>query len=179
MRQTYEDTAAIGAEGKRLVMEYFREQKYIIQDYTGREEYASKFIDFSISDGTLTRDVLVRTDTKMCMTGNIVLETLMHRRDSSKLVPGWFYTCRSEILAYLDAYCGHLLMIDWGLLKQLANRGKIGYRRNFWNKIDHNTTGQLHIISCKDLKECPALKAVFHINVDSLFEYNWEKPNPF
>ena len=179
MYRTYEDTAAIGAEGKRLVISYFRDQGYIVQDFTGQEAYSSKFIDFSISDGTLTRNVLVRTDTRMCITGNIVLETLMCRKDSHKLVPGWFFTCRSEILAYLDAYSGYLLMIDWGLLKQMANRGNIGYRWTFRNKIDHNTTGQVHIIPCKDLKKCPALKAVFQINVDSLFDYNWEKPNPF
>lgn len=179
MENTYENTAALGAAGKKVVMDFFGENGYPVQDLTGLEDYAKKSIDFMLTYEFQTSSVCVRTDAKTWQTGNIVLETLMCRRNSQKLVPGWFFTCQAEILAYLDAYLGNLYFIDWELLKEAANHNDIGYRRNFINRIDKNTLGQVHIVPIHALQSSPALKATFKLDTSSLQNYIWNKPLPF
>lgn len=179
MNMTFEDTAALGAAGKKVVMDFFGENEYPVQNLTGVKEYAKKSIDFMLTHEFHTSSVCVRTDAKTWRTGNIVLEMLMCRRNSQKLVPGWFFTCQAEILAYLDAYLGNLYFIDWELLKVAANHNDIGCRRNFINRIDNKTIGQAHIIPIHDLKSSPSLKAIFKLDVGPLQSYIWEKPLPF
>ena len=179
MKSTYENTAALGAAGKKLVMEFFQEEGCLVADLTRIEDYANKSIDFMLTDESQTSTVCVRTDAKTWETGNIVLETLMCRGNTQKLVRGWFFTCQAEILAYLDAYSGNLYFIDWELLKEAANHNDIGYRWNFTNRIDNNTIGQVHIIPIHDLKSSPSLKAIFKLDTSSLQNYIWNKPLPF
>lgn len=179
MQRTFQDTSRLGEAGKRLVMSHLQKCGYQVQDLTAQREYTSRFIDFSLSDGNQMRYVCVRTDARLCTTNNIVLETLMCRRNTHHLVPGWFFTCQAELLAYLDAYGGRLYIMDWGYLKELANHSQIGYRKNFWNPVDHNSIGQIHIIPIKDLVKCPAFKGTMQLNVYELRQYNWQKPAPF
>lgn len=177
--RTYDDTRSLGAAGKELVMEYFRQCGYAVTDLTKLPMYTKMGVDFIIELEGAKRHVCVKTDTKLCTSNNIVLETLICRRDTHSLIPGWFFTCKAEILAYLDAFSGNLYLMDWAWLKELATHNTIGTRREFRNPVDHNSQGQVHLIPVEELKNCPAFKGEGIIDVRPLTAYNWERPVPF
>ena len=177
--RTYNDTRSLGDAGKHLVMEYFRQCGYTVTDLTDIPGYTKMNVDFSIEFQGQKRHVCVRTDTRLCTSKNIVLETLICRRGTHSLIPGWFFTCQAEILAYLDAYTGDLFLLDWAWLKELAAHNTVGNRREFRNPVDYNSQGQVHLISLDELRACPAFKGEDKIDVHTLAKYNWERPVPF
>lgn len=177
--KNFNETYSLGQAGKKLVMQYFMKHGYEVRNLENDIGYRKMNIDFAISIHGKTRYVCVRTDTRLCVTENIVLETLIRRRNTNSLSQGWFYTCKAELLVYLDAYTGNFYVFDWAWLKELVNAGKLGYQHVFYNQIDMNCLGQAQLIPIQDLVSCEAFKFQDKINVFSLQQFQWAKPAPF
>lgn len=179
MSLTRQDTLAIGAAGKQALMDFFRKHSYIVEDLTDNSGYSKINVDFSLEAEDKKRYVHAITDTRMVFTNNVVIEMLIKRRDIDKIIPGWYYTCKAQLLAYLDANNGDLYMLDWTILREMVADCVIGERKEFYNKIDQNALGQVHIIPRRELLESPAIKLVTHVDTSSLDVFDWERPSPF
>lgn len=167
-------TAALGAAGKNLVKEYFLHQGYEIDESNAD---ASAYIDFTAKRNGVSKRVFVRTDTRMCTTGNIMLERLMHRVGDNQIEYGWLFSGHADILSYLDAFTGTLYFFDWdGLKKYATEHCRVMY---FRNPYDENTVGDAYVIPTRDLERTEPFLSKTVIDVEALGKFNFLKPRPF
>lgn len=168
------NTAAIGNAGKTLVKQYFLNQGYNVEDFEGAPE---DYIDFVVTKDGISRKVFVRTDTRLCTTGNIMVERLMHRFDENSIEYGWLFCGKADILSYLDAFGGTLYFFDWNSLKKYATEHcKVIL---FKNPFDQNTVGDAYVIPTRELEKAEPFLSKTVIDVSSLGKFNFLKPRPF
>lgn len=163
----------IGTIGKQITKQYFKEQGYRIsipRDSNG-------YIDFFIENEHGIKSVFVRTDTRICKTGNIVIERFLHRYGQNTIEFGWLFVGKADILCYLDANTGVLFIFDWAAMKTFAvNHFKAIPFRNIY---DDKTIGDAYLIPARKAERSDAFLGKARLDPSPLLQCSFEKVNPF
>lgn len=170
--RTFKTSQSLGNCGKELVKQLFRDSGYIVlKSYAPPEA----FIDFIAYENRQALNVFVRTDTRIGITGNVVVERFTHRDNGPEI--GWLFRGQADVLCYLDAINGNVYAFDWAALRKYVVDNCRA--RPFRNTYD-NATGDSYIVPLRLLKQCEdVFLCEAKVDVDALAEYDFERPAPF
>lgn len=167
-------TRALGERGKELVEDLFRHNGYLVQK--PYKANAGDFIDFIATGHNTQVKVFVRTDTRICVSDNVVIERFTHRASGPEI--GWLFKGRADLLCYLDAHKGTAYFFDWQALKDYVTTHCKA--RPFRNPYDNNATGDAYIVSVRELMKAGGLcSGTCHVNVAALQALAPNQPAPF
>lgn len=166
-------TMALGNRGKVLVADLFQRNGYTV-DTTATNP--KEFIDFTASKGDASMRVFVRTDTRVSVTDNIVVERFTHREDGAEI--GWLFGGKADILCYVDANTGAVYCFNWASLKDyVITHCKA---RPFRNPYDTGATGDAYIVSLRKLlREQGLCICRGKVDPSSMQEIILNRPAPF
>lgn len=137
-------TRILGDRGKALVADLFHRNGYVVNTAASDTK---EFIDFTASKGTASMRVFVRTDTRVSVTDNIVVERFTHREHGAEI--GWLFGGKADVLCYVDACTGVVYCFNWAALKDyVITHCKA---RPFRNPYDMGATGDAYIVSLRKL----------------------------
>jgi len=137
-------TKALGDRGKTLVADLFRRNGYTVDTSAADPK---DFIDFTASKENVSMQIFVRTDTRICVTDNIVIERFTHRKNGAEI--GWLFGGKADILCYLDACIGTVYCFNWKMLKDYVTTHCKA--RPFRNPYDEGAVGDAYIVSLRQL----------------------------
>lgn len=182
-KTTLQDTLALGDAGKKLIIDYLSQNGIKVFPHIHDKAYQGQSIDFSFGYNKKLYTAFVRTDTKINRSGNIFLETYMHRRGtaplSGLLEKGWYYTGKANFLCYLDAVSGSLWFFDWENIKRYA-RDVVVAQCQFSNRIDAHTQGQGYVFPVADIEDDRDITLhIANVDITPLYKFNWTRPRPF
>lgn len=166
------DTKAVGECGKKLVKKLFRENGYMV---TKPDSGPKDYIDFLAYKNSHLLKVFVRTDTRICVTDNIVIERFTHRENGPEI--GWLFEGKADMLCYLDANNGNVYFFDWRLLKEyvMENCKATPFR----NPFDDNAIGDAYIVSLRRLKKIGLCLGQGKVDVSPMYQFKFNRPAPF
>ena len=146
--RNFSSTLYDGDCGEELLKAFLEKKNFKVIDVRTNPEYQQKDIDFIISgDNVHFYTMEVKSDGKMCKTGNIFVEECMKRQIGDR--KGWLYYCEADILCFIDIVNYYFYFIDW---KKLKNKILVGFwKRITFNNVIDKCTGLGYIIPVKEL----------------------------
>ncbi len=130
-----------GKKGEAFVKKYLESRKYTVTDVTDRKKYQDKDTDFLIERNRNKQTLEVKSDSRMCETGNLLVEIgrfVPHNKSRWGKIGhsevGWLTKCKAEILAVLDTENRIIYFIDFDEVKSFIV--KHGKRIKFWDNHD-------------------------------------------
>lgn len=173
MNRNDNTTKAIGECGKSLVVQLFRANGYMV---TKPDVDPNSFIDFYAYRDKQFLKVFVRTDTRINITENIVVERFMHRQNSIEI--GWLFQGQADVLCYLDACSGDVYFFDWQALKKYVVMHCKA--RPFRNSYDVESIGDAYIVPLKRvLKEPDVFISRAKVDITPMYQFRFKRPAPF
>lgn len=174
--RNFNKTVSLGNEGKNLVITHFKSMGYTVIPI----ESNTSLTDFILVNPKTHKEtsMFVRTDTYLCTTGNIFVERFIQSiANPDHIEYGWLFQGRADVLCVLDAVEGQLFCFKWQELKNYINEHYKPYE--FRNRIDEGMIGDAYFVPIFDLWQSELCTYKTLINVQSLYKYNFQKPNPF
>lgn len=154
---TPQETLKIGSIGKDIVMDCLRDAGYIVTDMRDAPD-GTPCIDCHITDPKLgqTWSIFIVTDIRMGETANLFVERYIQRLDhktgARRMEHGWLYTCKADIIAFLDGLNSIVRLYDWTELRQIAMKADIGANRSFYDPVDRGSVVLSYIVPFADLE---------------------------